>query len=80
MASIAAKGCWTPRVEKLGLAYMTITEREIWLSLYLVNVICSRKVVSWDLAEREDPIIAAALVSLACFREQIRKGWKSWAC
>ncbi len=34
----------------------------------------SRKVVAWDVAEREDPAIAADLVSRACIRERISKG------
>jgi len=32
-----------------------------------------RKVVAWDVAEREDPAIAADLVSRACLREKISK-------
>jgi putative transposase len=48
----------------------------VWLYLYLVIVIWSRKVVAWDVAEREDPAIAANLVSRACLRERIRKGRK----
>ena len=35
-----------------------------------------RKVVAWDVAEREDPNIAADLVSRACIRERISKGRK----
>ncbi len=34
----------------------------------------SRKVVAWDVAEREDPAIAADLVVRACLRERISKG------
>jgi len=33
-------------------------------------------VVAWDVAEREDPAIAAALVSRVCIRERISKGRK----
>jgi hypothetical protein len=36
----------------------------------------SRKVVAWDVAEREDPAIAADLVSRACLRKRISKGRK----
>jgi hypothetical protein len=36
----------------------------------------SRKVVAWDVAEREDPAIALDLVSRACLRERITKGHK----
>ncbi len=32
--------------------------------------------VAWDVAEREDPSIAAELVSRACLRERISKGRK----
>ncbi len=35
----------------------------------------SRKVAAWDVAEREDPAIAADLVSRACLRERISK-WR----
>ena len=34
----------------------------------------SRKVVAWDVADREDAQIAADLVSRACLRERISKG------
>jgi transposase InsO family protein len=33
----------------------------------------SRKVVAWDVAEREDPAIAADVVSRACLRERISR-------
>jgi len=36
--------------------------------------IWSRKVVAWDVSEREDAAIAADLVSRACLRERISKG------
>ncbi len=32
--------------------------------------------VAWDLARREDPAIATDLVSRACLKERISKGWK----
>jgi transposase InsO family protein len=47
--------------------------RGVWLYLYLVIDVWSRKVVAWDLAEREDAKIAADLVSRACLRERISK-------
>jgi hypothetical protein len=50
--------------------------RGIWLYLYLVIDAWSRKVVAWDVAEREDPTIAANLVNRACLRERISKGRK----
>ncbi len=43
---------------------------------YLVIDVWSRKVVAWDVDEREDPAIAADLVSRACLRERISKGRK----
>ena len=42
--------------------------------LYLVVDVWSRKVVAWDVADREDAQIAADLVSRACLRERISKG------
>jgi transposase InsO family protein len=50
--------------------------RGIWLYLYLVINIWSRRVVAWDGDEREDPAIAADLVSRACLRKRIKKGKK----
>ena len=52
------------------------TVRGIWLFLYLVIDVWSRKVVTWDVAEREDPTIAADRESRACIREEISKGRK----
>jgi transposase InsO family protein len=48
--------------------------RGIWLYLYLVIDVWSRKVVAWDVDDREDPAIAADLISRACLRERISKG------
>ena len=56
------------------ITYLPTTVRGIWLYLYLVIDVWSRKVVAWDVAEREDPAIAADLVSRACLRELISKG------
>ena len=55
------------------ITYLPTTVRGIWLYLYLVIDVWSRKVVAWDVAEREDPAIAADLVSRACLRERISK-------
>ena len=55
------------------ITYLPTTVRGIWLHLYLVIDIWSRKAVAWDVAEREDPAIAADLVSRACLRERISK-------
>ncbi len=48
----------------------------MWLHLYLVIDVWSRKVVAWDVAEREAPTIAADLADRACIRERISKGRK----
>jgi len=48
----------------------------VWLYLYLVIDVWSRKVVAWDVGECEDPAIAADLVGRACIRERINKGRK----
>lgn len=48
--------------------------RGVWIHLYLVIDVWSRKVVAWDVAEREDQAIAADLVSSACLRERISRG------
>jgi putative transposase len=58
------------------ITYLPTTVRGIWLYLYLVIDVWSRKVVAWDVDEREDPGIAADLVSRACLRERISKGRK----
>jgi putative transposase len=46
----------------------------VWLYLYVVIDVWSRKVVAWDVAEREEARIAADLVGRACLRERIGKG------
>jgi transposase InsO family protein len=56
------------------ITYLPTTVRGVWLYLYLVIDVWSRKVVAWDVAEREDPATAADLVSRACLRERISKG------
>ncbi len=48
----------------------------MWIYLYLVIDVWSRKVVAWDDTEREDPTITADLVGRACIRERISKGRK----
>jgi putative transposase len=58
------------------ITYLPTTVRGIWLYLYLVIDVWSRKVGAWDVDEREDPAIAADLVSRACLRERISKGRK----
>ncbi len=46
----------------------------VWLYLYLVIDVWSRKVVAWDVAEREDAQTPADLVSRACLRQRVSKG------
>ena len=55
------------------ITYLPTTVRGVWLYLYLVIDVWSRKVVAWDVAERENSAIAADLVSRACLRERISK-------
>ena len=56
------------------ITYLHTSVRGVWLYLYLVIDVWSRKIVAWDVAEREDSQIAADLVSRACLRERISKG------
>jgi transposase InsO family protein len=51
------------------ITYLPTTVRGIRIYLYLVIDVWSRKVVAWDVAEREDLAIATDLVSRACLRE-----------
>ncbi len=53
------------------ITYLPTTVRGIWLYLYLVIDLWSRKVVAWDVDEREDPDVAADLVSRACLRDGV---------
>jgi len=48
--------------------YLPTTVRGIWLYLYLLIEVWSRKVVAWDVDECKDFAIAADLVSRACLR------------
>jgi transposase InsO family protein len=56
------------------ITYLPTSVRGVWLYLCMVIDVWSRKVVAWDVAEREDSKIAADLVSRACLRERISKG------
>jgi transposase InsO family protein len=56
------------------ITYLPTSVRGVWLYLYLVIDVWSRKVVAWDVADREEAQIAADLVSRACLRERICKG------
>jgi putative transposase len=71
-----------PRLEARGpnqvwswdITYLPTSVRGVWHYLYLVIDVWSRKVVAWEVADREDSKIAADLVSRACLRERISKG------
>jgi transposase InsO family protein len=71
-----------PRLEARGpnedwswdITYLPTSVRGVWLNHYLVIEVWSRKVVAWDVAEREEAQIAADLVGRACLRERISKG------
>ena len=56
--------------------------RGVWLYLYLVVDVWSRKVVAWDVAEVESAEIAADLVQRACLKERYRRprGFGSRQC
>ena len=56
------------------ITYLPTSVHGVWLYLYLIIDVWSRKIVAWDVAEREDSKIAADLVSRACLREHISKG------
>ena len=58
------------------ISYLPTSVKGIWLYLYLVVDIWSRKVVVWDVTESEDGAIAADGVNRACLREWISKGRK----
>lgn len=57
-----------------AITYLPTSVRGVWLYLYLVVDVWSRKIVAWDVAEREDANIAADLVSRVCLCERISKG------
>jgi transposase InsO family protein len=70
-----------PRLEARGanqlwswdITYLPTSVRGVWLYLYLVIDVWSRKVLAWEVADREDSQIAADLVSRACLRERISR-------
>jgi putative transposase len=59
-----------------GITCLPTTVRGVWLYTYLVINVWSSKVVAWDDTERQDPAIAADLVSSPCIRERISKGYR----
>jgi transposase InsO family protein len=56
------------------ITYLPTSVRGVWHYLYLVIDVWSRKIVAWEVADREDSQIAADLVGRACLRERISKG------
>jgi len=52
------------------ITYLPTTVRGVWLYLYLVIDVWSRKVVAWDVAVVESAEIAAELVQRACLKER----------
>jgi transposase InsO family protein len=55
------------------ISFLPTNVKGIWLYLYLVIDVWSRKIVAWDVEEKEDPKIAAKLVTRACLRERISR-------
>jgi len=55
------------------ITYLPTSVRGVWLYLYLVVDVWSRKIVAWDVHDREDAELAAQLISRACIRERINK-------
>lgn len=55
------------------ITYLPTGVRGVWLYLYLVVDVWSRKIVAWDVHDREDADLAAQLISWACIRERISK-------
>jgi transposase InsO family protein len=55
------------------ISYLPTSVKGIWLYLYLVVDIWSRKVVAWDVEQSESAELAAQLVSRACLKERISK-------
>jgi transposase InsO family protein len=55
------------------ISYLPTSVKGIWLYLYLVMDVWSRKVVAWDVENSEDPKLAASLIGRACLRERITR-------
>jgi transposase InsO family protein len=64
------------------ITFLPTTVRGVWLYLYLVVDVWSRKVVAWDVAEVESAQIAADLVQRACLKERYHRpnGFGSRKC
>ncbi len=61
------------QVGSWDISYLPSKIKGIWLYLYLVVDVWSRKIVAWDVEEKEDPEIAAKLVTRACLKERISR-------
>ncbi len=55
------------------IIYLPTGVRGVWLYLYLMVDVWSRKIVAWDVHDREEAELAAELISRACLRERISK-------
>ena len=55
------------------ISYLPTSVKGIWLYLYLVVDIWSRKVVAWDVEQSESAELAAQLVSRACLKERVSR-------
>jgi len=55
------------------ITYLPTSVRGVWFYLYLLVDVWSRKIVAWDVHEREDAQLAADLISKACIWERISK-------
>jgi putative transposase len=55
------------------IIYLPTSVRGVWLYLYLMMDVWSRKIVAWDVQDREDATLAADLISRARLRERISK-------
>ena len=64
------------------ISFLPTTVRGVWLYLYLVVDVWSRKAVAWDVAEVESAEIAVDLVQRACLKERYRRpsGFGSHQC
>ena len=64
------------------ISFLPTSVRGVWLYLYLVVDVWSRKVVAWDVAEVESAQIAADLVQRACLKERYHRpsGFGSRQC
>ena len=64
------------------ISFLPTTVRGVWLYLYLMVDVWSRKVVAWDVTEVETAQIASDLVQRACLKERYHRssGFGSRQC